>query len=146
MLAPKLLATVLLGCVGALVTVSVHAADPADGMLPRVHNILLQSNGCTAQFESALEAAGYTVVTNRSLADAIFEIDVQRLDESLGAAMRYAVSLQRPGGYELFGRSGVDNSTDEAEVCENISGDVTQALVERNSAMPANRAGSRVWP
>lgn len=113
-----------------------QAADKADDILPKVNSILLEANGCSEQFKSELEASGYQVVTNKSLADAIFKIDVQKMNESLGAASRYAVSLRTLDGFELFGQSGSEDSTDHEEVCEDISEDMVEAVVARSSAIP----------
>ena len=124
---------VLLGT-SALITA--QAADKADAILPKVNNIMLQANGCSEQFASELQANGYQVVTNRSLADAIFKIDMQSRDEALGAAANYAVSLQTPDGFELFGQSGSEGSTDYEEVCEDVSEDMVEALVNRSSFIP----------
>lgn len=126
----------LLGLAAVVVLPATHAADSADDILPEVQNILLEANGCSEQFGADLEAAGYAVVTNRSLADAIFRIDIQPMSESLGAASRYAVSLQTLDGFELFGQSGAEDSTDAEEVCEDISEDMVEALVQRSSAIP----------
>lgn len=115
---------------------AVQAADSADAILPKVNNILLEANGCSEQFSTALKEANYAIVTNRSLADAIFKIDVQPLNEALGAASRYAVSLRTLDGFELFGQSGAEDSTDPEEVCEDISEDMVEALVTRSSAIP----------
>lgn len=128
--------TVLVGLVAIGLVPLAGAADSADDILPKVRNILLEANGCSEQFAAALEDADYGVVTNRSLADAIFKIDIQPLDESLGAASRYAVSLRTLDGFELFGQSGAEDSTDQEELCEDISEDMVEALVERSSAIP----------
>ena len=117
-------------CVSAIALAQVAvAADPIS--LPAVKSVYLETNGCTPQFTEELIDADYALMEKQEAADASLVVDVHQLDASMGASARYSAKLRTQSGQVLFAVSGREDSIDQEELCEDISEDVVDALVDK---------------
>jgi hypothetical protein len=112
---------------------SLFGADKAES-LGEVDTIELDANTCRAAFSQELRANGFGVTDSRRSANATLEVRVNaHPSDVVGRDGTYAVKLVGDDGKILFTHGGHESSIDHAELCDDISDDVVDALERRIS-------------
>lgn len=112
---------------------SIFGTDKA-GSLSEVDMIELDANTCAAAFSQELRASGFGITDSRRSANATLEVNVaERPSRVFGRDADYSAKLIGDDDEVLFMHGGTESSIDHAELCDDISDDVVDALERRMS-------------
>lgn len=112
---------------------TLFGAEKAES-LGEVDVIELDANTCAAAFSQELRASGFGVTDSRRSANATLEVSINdRPSDVVGRDGSYAAKLVGDDGEILFTHGGHESSIDHAELCDDISDDVVDALESRMS-------------
>jgi hypothetical protein len=97
----------------------------------QVDVIWINSNSCMADIKEELLARGFDVTNSLKRADAILDVNLYPRRARYGETVSYTAMLRGRNERVLLDASGIEESRDYFELCEDISDDIADRLDSR---------------